>query len=293
MIGFLAAVVILAANTLISKWALERQLDAAEAVTNSLRVIETIKDIQFNLANLEIAQRNYIVSGDRAYLDRAYDSLNASQAAGNQLGRLAANPSTKLNAKEFVSLVSVQLSKLTTLLELHDSHGVSAAIKSISAHGSGATFDRIESLVATMMEAEDQLLEQRTGQSKQSADWSSITYYVAACFNLAMLFVIYLLVDREIKERRQTERRLRFIATHDPLTALPNRVLFSERLNRSLGMQRRLKDQLAILFINLDRFKNINDTLGARGWRPLAAGRRRAAVDLRAQQRYRRPPGRR
>ena len=262
MIGFSLAVVILATNALLSKWALVRQSDAMEAVTQSLRAIETIKDIQYNIASLEIAQRNYIVSGDRSYLDRAFDSLNTAKIASARLSQWAANPTTRQNAAMFDILVAEQIRNVTGLLEMHDRNGSSATIKEIGAHASGATIDRLESLSDKMSQSEDHLLAQRTQQSRQNAEVSSITFYIAAGFNLVMLFVIYLLAYREIRERRQAERKLRFIATHDPLTALPNRTMFSERLNQRLGAKRRQFDQHAILFIDLDRFKNINDTLG-------------------------------
>jgi diguanylate cyclase (GGDEF)-like protein len=58
------------------------------------------------------------------------------------------------------------------------------------------------------------------------------------------------------------EAQLVFLAHHDGLTGLPNRLFLSERLQRELSYARRQNTQLALLFIDLDRFKNINDTLG-------------------------------
>lgn len=55
---------------------------------------------------------------------------------------------------------------------------------------------------------------------------------------------------------------LREQATHDPLTGLPNRLLFSDRLTQSLAQARRKKQTLAAMFLDLDRFKTVNDTLG-------------------------------
>jgi diguanylate cyclase (GGDEF)-like protein/PAS domain S-box-containing protein len=63
-------------------------------------------------------------------------------------------------------------------------------------------------------------------------------------------------------ERRRAEERARYLATHDALTGLPNRVMFSEMLNVAIESARRYKRQFAVLFIDLDRFKVINDTLG-------------------------------
>lgn len=63
-------------------------------------------------------------------------------------------------------------------------------------------------------------------------------------------------------QRTQAEDALRFVATHDALTGLPNRVMFSQRLEHAIMQARRHRRQLAVLFIDLDRFKVINDTLG-------------------------------
>ncbi|HYL25605.1 MAG TPA: diguanylate cyclase, partial [Burkholderiales bacterium] len=63
-------------------------------------------------------------------------------------------------------------------------------------------------------------------------------------------------------QRTQAEDALRFVATHDPLTGLPNRVMFHQRLDHAIMQAKRHRRQLALLFIDLDRFKVINDTLG-------------------------------
>ncbi len=69
-------------------------------------------------------------------------------------------------------------------------------------------------------------------------------------------------IFRDVTERRQIEEKMRRMAFHDPLTSLPNRVLFNDRLALALAHARRNKEMLAVLFLDLDRFKVINDTLG-------------------------------
>ncbi|GHD80856.1 sensor domain-containing protein [Vogesella fluminis] len=63
-------------------------------------------------------------------------------------------------------------------------------------------------------------------------------------------------------ERRQAENRLQVLAHYDTLTRLPNRALFHDRLNQALTRLERSKGLVALMFIDLDRFKTINDTLG-------------------------------
>lgn len=63
-------------------------------------------------------------------------------------------------------------------------------------------------------------------------------------------------------ERKRTETRLLFMAQHDPLTGLPNRALLLDRLQTALARARREKSRLAVLFLDMDKFKAINDNFG-------------------------------
>jgi diguanylate cyclase (GGDEF)-like protein/PAS domain S-box-containing protein len=72
----------------------------------------------------------------------------------------------------------------------------------------------------------------------------------------------YVGVFSDITKVKESQDKLDHMAHHDPLTALPNRLLFHDRLQHALLRAARDGERLAILFIDLDRFKNVNDTLG-------------------------------
>src|SRR3970282_1816710 len=76
--------------------------------------------------------------------------------------------------------------------------------------------------------------------------------------NYAMSFV-------DISERKQAEQRIRHLAYHDLLTDLPNRALMGERVGAAIERARRDGRKVALLFVDVDRFEHINDSLGHHG----------------------------
>ncbi|MBI5571803.1 MAG: EAL domain-containing protein [Desulfomonile tiedjei] len=72
----------------------------------------------------------------------------------------------------------------------------------------------------------------------------------------------YVGIFSDITKIKQTEQRLQYLAQYDPLTRLPNRLLFRDRLQQALLEANRNKSMVALMLLDLDRFKDINDTLG-------------------------------
>ena len=100
----------------------------------------------------------------------------------------------------------------------------------------------------------------RVRRGDGSSFWSSMNTSIVKDLKGTPSFGITSVED--VTSRREEEERLRFRALHDPLTGLPNRDLLSENLRRSLARARRQGSALAVLFLDLDGFKNVNDRLG-------------------------------
>ncbi len=66
----------------------------------------------------------------------------------------------------------------------------------------------------------------------------------------------------DITERKQVENQIRHLATHDPLTNLPNRIMFREILEHAISYSKRNQQKLAVFFLDVNNFKHINDTYG-------------------------------
>ncbi len=67
---------------------------------------------------------------------------------------------------------------------------------------------------------------------------------------------------RDISEQKNAEARIRHLAQYDVLTGLPNRTLLTDRVNQAINIAQRNQQHLSLMFFDLDRFKNVNDTLG-------------------------------
>jgi|GEM_PF-528200 len=73
---------------------------------------------------------------------------------------------------------------------------------------------------------------------------------------------LFIIVARDISDRKRSEERLKYLANYDELTGLPNRVFFRERLLEAMVRAKRSELLAAVVFFDLDQFKKINDTLG-------------------------------
>lgn len=108
------------------------------------------------------------------------------------------------------------------------------------------------------------------GQASSLVAWTKRTILVGTGLGLAVLYPVLLLVvwggqrlirwqEEELADR---EQRLHHMAYTDPVTGLPNRSLFKERLEWALAQAQRSRDGVAVIMLDLDRFKLVNDSLG-------------------------------
>lgn len=93
-------------------------------------------------------------------------------------------------------------------------------------------------------------------------DWIWLEGKANPIFDENGVFNHFLVVSRDITERLELEEKLTYMAYHDTLTGLPNRRLFKEKLDQALEEAKQTKKKAAVMYLDLDNFKYINDTFG-------------------------------
>jgi diguanylate cyclase (GGDEF)-like protein/PAS domain S-box-containing protein len=133
----------------------------------------------------------------------------------------------------------------------------------------GQNLDRLITNAAMNAEAvqlTEQVLEGRTVAQTGARQRKDGTLIDSEIFGVPVILddhqIGVLAMYNDISERVKTEQHLKHLATHDSLTMLPNRALFYEHLDQALHRARRNKTRLAVLFLDLDGFKAVNDLLG-------------------------------
>ena len=98
--------------------------------------------------------------------------------------------------------------------------------------------------------------------AQKSAELALQAAHTQATATASELHAVVARLDLEVKERQRFEEELRHLAMHDSLTGLPNRSLLMDRIEHAIELGRRTDQSVTLLFIDLDRFKLVNDSLG-------------------------------
>ncbi|RKD27136.1 PAS domain S-box protein [Ammoniphilus oxalaticus] len=97
---------------------------------------------------------------------------------------------------------------------------------------------------------------------KKSGNYIDVEARVSSILNETGYVLSFVLVMRDITDRKQSEQKIYHLAYHDTLTQLPNRRLFMDRIRKEVRYAKQFQSQLAIIFLDVDRFKQINDSWG-------------------------------
>jgi diguanylate cyclase (GGDEF)-like protein len=237
---------------------------AAEAEADRLRDAErAVLAVELSLRRAESGERGYLLTGRQEYLrpyERAIEDIGAQMDETREL--LADQPEALATFWNLDKLVRLKLANLSQTIETRRSEGFDAALKLVNTDVGALEMRDIRINIEAIQR---QLQARKAAELAGSAQRSSNTF-LGMIFGGAVVAVLaiagYLVIAWELSERRQLTAQVEAQANQDVLTHLPNRRFFVQWMGFNLAQAKRDGAVLALMFIDLDGFKAVNDRYG-------------------------------
>jgi diguanylate cyclase (GGDEF)-like protein/PAS domain S-box-containing protein len=229
--------------------------------TNELLVVNYDMDVKSGKCTFEgrVMPANYSVDGKRTVLFLAIDVTDRKQSEIRE--RLISTVFE--NSKEGMVILDNSLK----VVSVNEAFCKMAELEMETAQGNIPEF--INSLMSTdtgseikySLEKSDYWMGEISGRKIDGASYP-LWLTVNAVKDFTGQLTNYVAMLTDVSDIKRSQEELEYVATHDSLTGLPNRVLFHDRLQQAVARTLRTGDVGALFFLDLDRFKNVNDNLG-------------------------------
>lgn len=243
-------------------WGSQVSLSSGQSVQDLYRSLYRLSTLLSTLQDAEIGQRGYLLTGNQQYL------VPYEQAVGRldeQLHEMLDNPTLQAYAadlKVIARLSELKRDELAQTIILRREQGQYEAQRVLAANDGKLYMDEmrqrignVERGVALSLREQKADLEWRSGLALWGGGGGALLM-------VALLTLLFSDLRRDLRERAELLERLAFESQHDSLTHLPNRRAFNEALDQALALARRGERHVALLYLDLDGFKPINDQLG-------------------------------
>lgn len=269
----LVGVAVLLAAFAATHQAEETAADASRAAEQLSEVTRAGDALVGFIADAETGQRGFLLTGRDRYLE-AYD--RGREQAPIELARLrqltAADLPQRERATRLEELTDAKLEELADTIRMRREAGLTAALEVVDSDRGKDLMDKLRATTAQLKSSADRAAEVQERRAQAASQRAGEVGRAAGALLLALLMVMVVLVaqrGRSVRARAAAESareqlvtELAALATRDPLTGLPNRRLLEDRIEQALRRAGRDRTLLALFFVNLDRFTDVNDTHG-------------------------------
>lgn len=238
-------------------------MNTATAVSQGYEVVSAIKNLHAQLLEIETSERGFVITGDTTTLPAHQELLQKIQWQSDLLTALTAkNPTQKVQMAQLQELINYRLKTIQMVMETRKAGSIDASHLLVSPTEDKLEMSRIQNVLNKMEEEENDDLNLRI-HARELA-YSEFWWNVGALIFILAASSIwqYLQVRRIMHLEAQARQRIRHMAEHDPLTDLPNRRQLQSKLDLAIAFSKRSGKKVAVMFIDLDGFKAINDTMG-------------------------------
>ncbi len=243
-------------------WGSQVSLSSGQSVQDLYRSLYRLSALLSTLQDAEIGQRGYLLTGNQQYL------VPYEQAIGRldeQLHEMLENPTLQAygaDLKVIAQLSELKRDELAQTIILRREQGQDEAQRVLAANDGKLYMDEMRQRISNVERGVALSLREQ----KADLEWRSrLTLWGGgggALLMVALLTLLFSDLRRDLRERSELLERLAFESQHDSLTHLPNRRAFNEALDQALALARRGERHVALLYLDLDGFKPINDQLG-------------------------------
>ncbi|MEI2582533.1 CHASE3 domain-containing protein [Scytonema sp. PRP1] len=213
--GFGMVLAVVVVNAVISYQNTLKVIENEYWVAHTHQVLTELENTLSTLKDAETGQRGYVLTGDKHYLEPYFAAL--SQINGNikNIRQLTADNSSQ--QRRILSLerkVAEKLNELQKTIALRQEKGIEPAQQVVLSGRGKKLMDDIRRLITQMEKVENELLQQRSQESKASFQKMSATFFLATFLNLALLILLYYFISRNITQHQRGEEALRQSENH-------------------------------------------------------------------------------
>ena len=240
-----------------------RTLAAQQRERRADAIIESADSILIGLQNIQTGQRGYLITGNLSYLEPYHRGSVSIDQRIRRLGRLL--PATPANANLIATmrtLAARKIAEINQTIRVRTKYGFNAAANIVRTNVGKQLMDMLWAELSAirkryhrMVVYEHVLVQRRLRMAQIATGGFSIVLLVA-------LMGMYWRIVRVVRRSKEMTDHLARNANNDPLTDLPNRGMFMNWLTYGLAQAQRIDGKAAVLFLDLDGFKPVNDHLG-------------------------------
>lgn len=242
--------------------------DARNWVIHSYQVIELSESVLANIYYAENKERSYLLTNNQDNLilyNEAVKRINSD--AVNIQEMLSDNPDQYMRAVNLTLLLKQRNELVKANIETYKKLGPETALQTIESGKSKLLLDEIGIIVNDLVLSEKDLLIARSSEIYKRTYDIILIKIVGTFFSLGLILACVLLLNNELALRTRAEKKLRNseeelirLAYYDSLTGLPNRSMLVDLLNEEIN-KLSIKKTIVLFLMDIDNFKNINDSL--------------------------------
>lgn len=241
---------------------LNRTQEATHWVEHTAFAISHLEKLQATLVETESAGRAFLVTGSQDFRDTFASRLMEIDNDVRQFRAFTAdNPAQQAHVASIEQPINRRFAYLEGQVERRAAGGFEALQAAAISEGAAEMVLIVET-IKKMKDVERRLLAERVEMRQQNNKAVQISLISTIAIAIVLLTAIFGYMHRLWRKRREAETAALHLAQHDTLTGLPNRRLLTDRIHMSIENAKRYKTSIAVLCLDLDGFKHVNDTWG-------------------------------